>query len=189
MEIRAFAYFFIGRTAKTVSTNPKSKNVDKFLGVFWSMNESAIRELTLTSWAARVWEKELRGVPLQFQEAALAFCMRQHNEWRQYWNQLATCGKENTKVVSMLVHVYNDAAVKLQLDRNDPPEINSLYQVLRGRGITDMDALHTIAFVLQEQTWQAKTNGGPFDMNAYVDRVRTCVQTLVENPRLVRTSK
>ena len=153
------------------------------------MNESAIRELTLTSWAAGVWEKELRGVPLQAQEAALAYCMRQHSEWRQYWNQLTTCSNENTKVVSMLVHIYNDAAVKLQLDRNDPPEIQSLYQVLRGRGVTDMDALHAIAFVLQEQTWNAKSSGGGFDTKVYIDRVKTCVQTLIENPKFIRNSK
>jgi hypothetical protein len=153
------------------------------------MNESAIRELTLTSWAAAVWEKELRGVPLQSQEAALAYCMRQHPEWRQYWNQLTTYSNENTKIVSMLVHVYNDAAVKLQLDRNDPPEILSMYQVLRGRGITDMDALHAIAFVLQEQTWQAKSSGASFDTKGYIERVRTCVQTLIENPTFVRNSK
>jgi len=92
-------------------------------------------------------------------------------------------------VVSMLVHVYNDAAVKLQLDRNDPPEIQSLYQVLRSRGVTDMDALHAIAFVLQEQTWNAKSSGGGFDTKAYIDRVKTCVHTLIENPKFIRNSK
>jgi len=145
------------------------------------MDEGAIRDLTLTSWAANVWEKEVRGVPLQFQEASLAYCMRQHSEWRQYWNQLGTYASDNNKTVNILVHIYNDAAVKLQLDRNDPPEINALYQTLRGRGVTDMDALHALAHVLQEQTWQAKTTGGAFDTKAYVERAKTSVQALLEN--------
>ena len=79
------------------------------------MNDSAIRELTLSSWAASVWEKELRGVPLMLHEAALAHCMRQHTQWRECWDQLCSMTKEDTKTVNILVHVYNDASVRLQL--------------------------------------------------------------------------
>ncbi len=153
------------------------------------MNDSAIRDLTLSSWAAGVWEKELRGVPLQFQEAALAYCMRQHTEWREFWNQLGYAPKEDSKTINILVHIYNDASVKLQLDRNDPPEINSLYQLLRGRGIADLDALHAIAFVLQEQTWQAKNAGESFDIKKYVERAKSSVQMLLDNPKFIRSSK
>src|SRR2546425_12879691 len=149
------------------------------------MNESAIRELTLPSWAASCWEKELRGVPLQAQEAALAYSMRQHSEWRQYWNQLATYSNENTKVVSMLVHIYNDAAVKLQLDRNDPPEIQSLYQSMRGKGFSHMDALHALAFVMQELTWNARTTGEAFDTKQYVERAKRYVETALQHPEIV----
>ena len=38
------------------------------------MNDSAMRDLTLGTWAAGVWEKELRGVPLVFQEGATLHC-------------------------------------------------------------------------------------------------------------------
>ncbi len=153
------------------------------------MNDGTLRDLTLTSWAASVWEKELRGVPLQFQEASLAYCMRQHSEWRQTWNQLGTYAADNNKTVTILVHIYNDAAVKLQLDRNDPPEITALYQTLRGRGVSDMDALHAIAHVLQEQTWQAKTTGTPFDTKAYVERAKISVQALLERREYSRSTK
>jgi hypothetical protein len=153
------------------------------------MNDTAIRDLTLATWARTVREKELRGVKLQFHEAALAYCMNQHSEWRQHWNQLDTATADNTKLVNMLVHIYNDAAVKLQLDRNDPPEIHALYQSMRGKGVTDMDALHVIAFVLQEQTWNAKTNGEPFNMDQYVDRVRTSVQNALAQPEFIRTGR
>ncbi len=153
------------------------------------MNEGAIRDLTLTSWAATVWEKEVRGVPLQFQEASLAYCMRQHGEWRQTWNMLGTHATDNNKTVNILVHIYNDAAVKLQLDRNDPPEINGLYQTLRGRGVSEMDALHAIAYVLQEQTWHAKTSSAPFDTKAYVERAKTAVQALLENREAILKNK
>jgi hypothetical protein len=153
------------------------------------MNDSAIRDLTLSTWAAAVWEKELRGIPLVFQEASLAYCMRQHSEWREHWNHLGSIGSEDTKIVSILVHIYNDAAVKLQIDRSDPPEIYALYQLLRGRGITDMDALHAIAFVLQEQTWHSKNTGAPFDMTTYVERAKLSVQAILENPKFIRSGR
>lgn len=153
------------------------------------MNDGVIRELTLSSWAAGVWQKELRGVPLVFHEASLAYCMRQHSEWRQHWNHLDSIGGEEAKITNILVHIYNDAAVKLQIDRNDPPEISKLHQLLRGRGITEMDALHVIAFVLQEQTWHSKNAGASLDMKAYVERVKSSVQAVFENPKLIRSSK
>jgi hypothetical protein len=140
-----------------------------------------MRDLTLASWAASVWERELRGVPLEIHEAALAYCMKQHNEWKPFWNQLASSSCDHAKVVSILVHIYNDAAVKLQVDRNEPPEINSSFQTLRGKGVTDMDALHRIAFVLQEQTWSAKTSGGAFDMKLYLEKVQSAVQFYIEH--------
>jgi hypothetical protein len=145
------------------------------------MDENSIANLTLASWAAKVWDKEIRGVPLQTHEAAVAYCLRQHSEWRQHWNRLDTYGKDNAKIVSILIHIYNDSAVKLQLDRKDPPEVDSCYQSMRGKGITDMDALHAIANVLQEQTWNADRTGGTFDMQAYAEKLKSAVDTFIEH--------
>jgi hypothetical protein len=153
------------------------------------MNDAAIRDLTLGSWAAGVWEKELRGVPLVFQEASMAYCMRQHSELREYWNRLGSIGSEDAKAVNILVHIYNDASVKLQIDQNNPPEIHMLYQLLRGRGITEMDALHAIASVLQEENWHSKNTGNPFDIQKYVEHAKSNVQAILDKPRYIRSSK
>ena len=153
------------------------------------MNENSIRDMTLAKWAGSVWERELRGVPMPCHESALAYCMRQHREWRQHWNQLATHSTENPKTISVLVHVYNDASVKVQLDRNDPPEINSLYQAMRAKGVSDMDALHAIAFVLQEQTWNAKNSGRSFDIQSYVEKVQSSIETFIEHRELLRCGR
>lgn len=153
------------------------------------MNDNLIRDLTLRNWAADVWEKELRGVPLAVHEASLAYCMRQHSEWRDQWNHLNSTLSEDAKTVDILVHIYNDAAVKLQIDQKNPAEIDRLYQLLIGRGIADMDALHVLAFVLQEQTWQSKNAGAPFDMATYLARAKSKVQAILENPKLIRTSR
>jgi hypothetical protein len=151
------------------------------------MDEKSLNSLTLSGWAASVWEKELRGVRLQMQEAALAWCMKQHNEWRNFWNGLNNYGATDTpRASNMLVHIYNDATVRMQLDSNSPPEINQLFQVMRAKGFTDMDALHAIAFVFQEQNWNAKTTGEAFDSKQYVERARQYVDTVIQHPEMVR---
>ncbi len=151
------------------------------------MDEKKLDNLTLSSWAASVWERELRGVPLQLQELALAWCMRQHSDWKNVWNGLHDPDVVNTpRAINMLVHIYNDAAVKLQLDTNNPPEIQELFQVMQSKGFSDMDALHAIAYVLQEQNWNAKTAGIAFDQKQYIERAKRYVDNVVEHPDLIR---
>ena len=151
------------------------------------MDERTLNDLTLSRWAAGVWEKELRGVKLQLQEAALAWCMRQHADWRNFWNHLNNAEMVNTpRGTNILVHIYNDAAVKMQLDSNNPPEIRELYQIMRGKGFCDMDALHAIAFVLQEQNWNAKTAGVEFNQKQYVERAKRYMDNVIEHPELIR---
>ena len=151
------------------------------------MDEKTLNNLTLSTWAATVWSKELRGVPLQVQEASLAWCMRQHNEWRNFWNSLGTSDAETQRAANILVHIYNDAAVRLQLDSNNPPEINQLFQAMRGKGFPDLDALHALAFVMQEQSWNAKSAGAVFDTKQYVERAKQYVENAIAHPEIIRS--
>ena len=150
------------------------------------MDEKTLNNLTLSTWAATVWSKELRGVPLQAQEASLAWCMRLHNEWRNFWNSLGTADTDTPRATNILIHIYNDAAVKLQLDSNNPPEINQLFQAMRGKGFPDLDALHALANVMQEQTWNAKSAGGAFDTQQYVERATQYVENVIKHPEIIR---
>ena len=72
------------------------------------------------------------------------------------------------------------------LDSKNPPEISQFYDAMRGKGFADMDALHAIAFVLQEQSWNAKTAGTAFDQKQYVDRAKRYVENVIERPDLMR---
>lgn len=126
------------------------------------MDDKSLQNLTLSKWASAVWEKELRGVPLQPQEASLAWCMRRHSEWRSFWNNLGTDAGDTPRATSILVHIYNDSAVKLQLDSDSSPEINQLFQAMRAKGFSDVDALHALAFVMQEQSWNTNTASEPY---------------------------
>ena len=113
--------------------------------------------------------------------------MKQHNDWRPFWNSLGGYEAENQRGVNILVHIYNDAAVKLQLDSNSPPEIHQLFQTLRGKGFPDLDALHALAYVMQEQSWNAKNNGGSFDTKQYVERARQYVENVIAHPEILRS--
>jgi hypothetical protein len=150
------------------------------------MDDSILKDATLASWAARVWEKELRGVPLPMQESTLAWCMRQHADWRSFWNNL-----NNHAVISapratrILVHIYNDGAVKLQLESNNPPEINELFQRMRTKGFYEIDALHALSFVLQELSGSANAAGTGFDRQQYVERATRYVESVIEQPHLM----
>jgi hypothetical protein len=121
------------------------------------------------------------------QEASLAWCMKQHNELRNFWNNLNTSEAETQRAANILVHIYNDAAVKLQLDSDNPPEINQLFHALRGRGFPDLDALHALAYVMQEQSWNEKTTGEAFDLKQYVQRARQYVENVMAHPEILRS--
>jgi len=149
------------------------------------MDDKSLSNLTLSGWAAAVWSKELRGVPLQPQEAALAWCMRQHSEYRAFWNSLGGAIDDTPRAKNILVHIYNDGAVKLQLDANNPPEIFQCYQEMRSKGFADIVALHVIAHVLQEQTWNSNTTGEAFDVNRYIERTRQYVASVIQHPEFV----
>jgi hypothetical protein len=74
----------------------------------------------------------------------------------------------------------------MQLESNSPPEIKEFYQAMQGKGFCDMDALHAIAFVLQEQNWNAKTAGVEFNQKQYVERASRYVDNVIEHPELIR---
>jgi uncharacterized protein DUF1841 len=150
------------------------------------MDEKILNNLTLSSWAATVWSKELRGVPMQPQEASLAWCMRLHNDWRSFWNSLGNY-EQTPRGTNILVHIYNDASVKLQVDSKNPPEIFDLFQSMRGKGFLDIEALHALAYVMQEQSWNAKNAGAAFDAAQYVVRAKQYVENVIAHPEMIRT--
>ena len=150
------------------------------------MDDKSLNNLTLSTWAAAVWGKELRGVPLQVQEAALAWCMRQHAEYRNFWNTLGTTAADTPRAGNILLHIYSDGAVKLQLESNNPPEINEVFKKMRGKGFADMDALHAIAHVMREENWSNKGSGEAFDTKRYIDKVQKYADTVIEHPEFLR---
>jgi hypothetical protein len=75
----------------------------------------------------------------------------------------------------------------LQLDSKNPLEIFDLFQALRGKGFPDIDALHALAYVMQEQTWNAKNAGAAFDTSQYVVRAKQYVENVIAHPEIVRS--
>jgi hypothetical protein len=150
------------------------------------MDEILLKDVTLASWAARVWERELRGVPLPLEESTLAWCMRQHSDWRSFWNNLNNHDTILTpSATTILVHIYNDGAVKLQLESNNPPEISELFRKMRANRFYEMEALHALSHVLQEQTRSANAACTGFDRQQYVERATRYVENVIAQPHLM----
>jgi hypothetical protein len=60
---------------------------------------------------------------------------------------------------------------------------------MRARGFTQEDALHQLAFVLEDVTWQAKTKGQNVDMQQYIEKAKAYTQSVLCQPKLARSSR
>jgi hypothetical protein len=136
--------------------------------------------LTLANWAAGIWYKHCRGVPLNGHEAAIVYCMEHHQEWRARWDALGE--SKDPELSRDVLHVHYDALVKMQVDGNDPPEIRECFEKLREREFTEFDALHTIVPALSETLWAAKTKNQPFDNASYTQLAQQYVRVAILRP-------
>ena len=140
--------------------------------------------LTLASWAAGLWYKHRRGVPLAGHEAAIVYCMEYHSEWRSRWDALGS--SSDPQLSHDVLHVHHDAMIKMQIDAKEPAEVGECYQKLRDKGFTEFEALHTFVPALSETLWVAKTKNQPFDNQQYIQLVQDYTKVALQRPTFVR---
>ncbi len=154
------------------------------------MEESKLQDLTLASWAAKIWRDHRRGMPLVGQSGAIAEAMDHHKEWWSDWDALeepSAAAEDSLK--AHLLHVHLDAAIKLQIDNGDPRDIGSFYTSLIEKGFTEFEAIHTLALGLTEESTYIKENNVTFDAARYVERVRRYVAEALNRPNLKRLTR
>ena len=96
---------------------------------------------------------------------------------------------ENDEVPSeALRHVFNDAAVKMQIESGHPSEIGSLYDDMRTAQFTELEGSHAIGLALDEETWCVR-QGDAFNSSRCVERARSYVNETTSRPNLVRQTK
>src|SRR2546426_9800170 len=118
------------------------------------MQESKLEGLTLLSWTLQVWRDYRRGVPLVGQHLAIAYCLQNHPEWWKDWDTAEYAADERA-ITTRLIHIHNDAAIRIQIERESPKEIKGLYETLIGKGFTEFESIHTLALAFVEESSHA----------------------------------
>jgi len=152
------------------------------------MDESRLQNLTLLGWTLQIWRDHRRGAVLQGQQAIVAHCLQNHPEWWSDWNSDATSEKDRS-ITTRLIHIHNDAAIRLQIERQQPPQVKTLYDTMIEKGFTEFEAIHTLAVAFTEETSLVTEKGGEFSMDRYIEKANTYVKEALSRPNLARSAK
>ena len=154
------------------------------------MEDSKLQTMTLLTWTLQVWRDHRRGLPLQGQHAAIGYCLQKHPEWWSDWESAENSHHGNdVAITNRLIHIHNDAAIRLQIEREQPVDVKALYDALCEKGFTEFESIHTLAVALTEESAYAAENGDQFTMERYVERARIYVKEALSRPNLTRSAK
>ena len=123
------------------------------------MEDSKLQTMTLLTWTLQVWRDCRRGLPLQGQHAAIAYCLQKHPEWWSDWESAENLHGNDVTITNRLIHIHNDAAIRLQIEREQPAEVKALYDSLCEKGFTEFESIHTLAVAFTEESAYATENG------------------------------
>jgi hypothetical protein len=152
------------------------------------MEDSKLQNLTLLGWTLQIWRDHRRGLPLQGQLAAIAYCLQNHPEWWSDWDS-AEMHPDDRAITNRLIHIHNDAAIRLQVERGQPADVKVLYDAMREKGFTEFETIHTFAIAFAEEGAFVTEKGGEFSVERYTERASVYVKEALSRPNLVRTAK
>ena len=122
------------------------------------------------------------------QHLAIAYCLQNHPEWWKDWDTAEYAADERA-ITTRLIHIHNDAAIRIQIERESPKEIKGLYETLIGKGFTEFESIHTLALAFVEESSHAVESDESFNLQRYVERANSYVKEALSRPNLTRTSK
>ena len=152
------------------------------------MDDSRLQNLTLLGWTLQIWRDHRRGVVLQGQQGIVAYCLQNHPEWWSDWDSEDT-SENDRAITTRLIHIHNDAAIRLQIERQQPPQVKTLYDAMIEKGFTEFEAIHTLAIAFTEESAFATEKGVEFSVDRYIDKANTYVKEALSRPNLVRSAK
>lgn len=115
------------------------------------------RDALRTLWARRDHEGELDE-----RERRLLALLREHEEFREYWEGREPEGSQNP-----FMHVFFHEILEKQLEANDPPEVRQSLNRLIAAGVDPHEAKHRILRVLVLQLHEATRDGRDLDAETY----------------------
>ena len=152
-----------------------------------------LQELTC-QWTAEVWKAHRAGHALEGEALDTAICMEKHPEWWHVWDSLPTAQDTGILVegpdgnpCNPLLHLTVDAAVKRQLDQEDPKEIRQIYNWMTAVGVEDLEAMHVIGRALSGELWEILKYGRTYDEARYLSFARRYAQEEIRRRKNRRT--
>jgi hypothetical protein len=123
---------------------------------------------------AMLWQQSQLGVELTGEEGRLVKAMRQHPEYFELWERLASIGDDEIERdgVNPLVHVIFHTIIENQLAEQEPAQVHKTLQSLLSRGYSRHEAIHAIASVFVEQFFPVMKEQRPFDEQVYVRKLK-----------------
>ena len=122
-----------------------------------------------------IWNRVKSGEPLEGEEKVLGELMQAHTEYHAVWDKadkLVNKKYDPETDVNPFAHIAIDAAVVNQIEQRNPPEVRQVYNRLRAKGLSHLEAIHKIDLVFVEELWHVLKHRKPFDTARYVKKVK-----------------
>ncbi|MBN1515374.1 DUF1841 family protein [Candidatus Sumerlaeota bacterium] len=136
-----------------------------------SSQPPAFRQLS-RHYIKSVWDIAQRDIhSLDEEERLLAFIMRDHEEFREVWENMDQHLEKEFQPgvdVDPFLHVTLHHILENQIRSQDPPEVERVFQALKDKGLERPKALHMMGVVLLEHMLQAMEHDDMFDMQTYL---------------------
>jgi hypothetical protein len=152
------------------------------------MQDSKIHSMTLLTWTLQIWSDHRRGLNLTGHNAAIAYCMEHHPEWRNDWNSVPDSNDDRT-ITNRIIHIHNDAAVLTQLQTGDSAEPKKFHEALLEKGFTEFESIHTLGLALSEERDYGREHKEEFNYERYIERADRYVKQALSRPNLTRLAK
>ncbi|MEK7249331.1 MAG: DUF1841 family protein [Bacteroidota bacterium] len=122
-----------------------------------------------------LWTRVKLGETLEGEDKAFGDLLMQHKEYYSTWDaadKLMDKEYDTETEVNPFAHLALDAAVVNQLDNANPPQVKETYERLTLQGASHLAAIHSIAYELATEIWQAGHDRKPFNTERYARQLR-----------------
>lgn len=122
-----------------------------------------------------IWTRVKVGETLEGEDKVFGDLLMQHEEYYSTWDaadKLVDKEYDKETDVNPFAHIALDAAVMSQINSAKPPQVKEAYKRLTRQGASHLAALHSIAYELATEMWQAGHDRKPFNTERYAKQLR-----------------
>jgi hypothetical protein len=105
-----------------------------------------------------------------------------HEDMHEYWERLEKDRTASLEVdgENLLLHIAMDAATMRGLEKDQPPGLKELLQMMLRNGIEQGRAFHVLSRAMEHEFLDAASKGQEMDLGAYFRRARDYIQEVMK---------